>query len=156
MCGLLRMVVVSPVVDGHPLEVVGEDPESGPGLGACEVAEAGAAESEGAFEVADPGFDADAPVPHRAEGAGAFVFAAGLAWCPRTLQAGPLDAEFGQGLVVRGGAKAAVADEGARRAFRSARSPARRPGPVQGVGRVPRLTWWSTMKPRSSSATSAV
>lgn len=37
---------------GHPVEVVGEDSQAGPGLGAVEVAQAGATESESALEVA--------------------------------------------------------------------------------------------------------
>jgi hypothetical protein len=79
-----------------------------------EVAQAGAAESESSFEVADAGFDTDAPVAHSPEGSGVFVFSPGVAEGAAALQADMSDAEGGQGLVVGGGAEAAVADHGGR------------------------------------------
>jgi tetratricopeptide (TPR) repeat protein len=47
---------------GHPLQVVGEDPQPHPSPGTCKAPHPGASQSEPALEVADPGLDADPPV----------------------------------------------------------------------------------------------
>lgn len=102
----------SPADHRHPLEVVGEDSQPDPVLCAVEVAQVGAAQSESSLEVADAGFDSDPPVAYSPKRSGVFVFASGLAEGAAALQADMSDAEGGQGLVVGGGAEAAVADHG--------------------------------------------
>lgn len=64
------------------MEVVGEDPESGPGLGTAQSAKAGATKAETALEEADTGFDPDSPVTHLSDRAAAFVLSAGLSRVP--------------------------------------------------------------------------
>src|ERR671919_863439 len=60
-------------------QVVGQDPVSGPDLGAFEPIEAGAVPPVASFEGADAGFAAGAPFDRSAERAAVFVGLAGLA-----------------------------------------------------------------------------
>jgi hypothetical protein len=54
--------VGSPRGYGHPLQVVGEDPQAHPGAGAAEPAKPVAPQPKGALEVPDAGLNADPPV----------------------------------------------------------------------------------------------
>src|SRR5512132_3856103 len=94
----------------HALQVVGEDPKPGPGLGARQPAQAGAAQPEAALEVADPGLDADPPVPQPPEGPSPLRRQPRPARGAGALQPDPLDPKRCQRLVVGGGAEPAVAD----------------------------------------------
>jgi hypothetical protein len=101
--GWVRVAIRSAAGDhGHPLEVVGEDPQPDPGLGAGQAAQAGAAQAEAALEVADPGLDPDLPVARPSERSGPFelpprcarvpVRCSPMRWTPRSATAWSLAA----------------------------------------------------------------
>ena len=122
--------------DGHPLQVVGEDPKADPGGRARQAAQPGAAQPKATLEVADARFDADPPVAQPPERAGAFQLAPGGAGGAGTLQPDPPDAELGQGAVVGGEPEAAVGDHCGWWAAVSCGYSANGGEQLEGVGRV--------------------
>jgi hypothetical protein len=115
-----------------------------------------APQPECAFDVADAGLDADPPVAQPPEPPGPLQRQPGLAWGAGALQPDVLDPERFQGLVVGGGAEAAVADHRPGRPAGDRHHPLHRWDQLRASGGLPWWSWWSAMNPRSSSATSRV